>query len=85
MEAGQRRGLAVHADRFKWLSRVPEGSLYALVTNLPYGVKGFDADQPRDRGAHRRREALAELGERYGVSWHDERIPEAMARFGIRL
>jgi hypothetical protein len=50
LEAGQRRGLAVHADRFKWLSRVPEGSLYALVTNLPYGVKGFDADQPRDRG-----------------------------------
>jgi hypothetical protein len=40
LEAGQRRGLAVHADRFKWLSRVPEGSLYALVTNLPYGVKG---------------------------------------------
>jgi quercetin dioxygenase-like cupin family protein len=27
--------------------------------------------------------ARAELGERYGVSWHDERIPEAMARFGI--
>jgi mannose-6-phosphate isomerase-like protein (cupin superfamily) len=25
----------------------------------------------------------AELGERYGVVWHDERIPEAMARFGI--
>jgi hypothetical protein len=27
--------------------------------------------------------ARAELGERYGVSWHDELIPEAMARFGI--
>ena len=27
--------------------------------------------------------ARAELGERYGVSWHDERIPEAKARFGI--
>src|ERR687894_94022 len=25
----------------------------------------------------------AELGERYGVIWHDERIPEARARFGI--
>ena len=29
-----------------------------------------------------RRKARAELGERYGVSWHDERIPEARARFG---
>jgi hypothetical protein len=27
--------------------------------------------------------ARAELGERYGVTWHDERIPEARARFGI--
>ena len=30
-----------------------------------------------------RRKARAELGERYGVVWHDERIPEAMTRFGI--
>ena len=30
---------------------------------------------------HRR--ARAELGERYGVTWHDERIPEARERFGI--
>jgi quercetin dioxygenase-like cupin family protein len=29
------------------------------------------------------RSARAELGERYGVIWHDERIPEARARFGI--
>ena len=27
--------------------------------------------------------ARAELGERYGVTWHDERIPEARTRFGI--
>jgi mannose-6-phosphate isomerase-like protein (cupin superfamily) len=27
--------------------------------------------------------ARVQLGERYGVSWHDERIPETMARFGI--
>jgi len=31
---------------------------------------------------HRR--ARTELGERYGVSWHDKLIPEARARFGIR-
>ena len=27
--------------------------------------------------------ARTELGERYGLSWHDERIPEVMSRFGI--
>ena len=30
-----------------------------------------------------RRKARVELGERYGVSWHDELIPEVRARFGI--
>ncbi len=30
-----------------------------------------------------RRRARNELGERYGVTWHDELIPEAKARFGI--
>jgi hypothetical protein len=34
-----------------------------------------------DEGEHR--SARVELGERYGVIWHDERIPEARARFGI--
>jgi quercetin dioxygenase-like cupin family protein len=34
-----------------------------------------------DEDEHRR--ARAELGERYGLTWHDERIPEARARFGI--
>jgi quercetin dioxygenase-like cupin family protein len=34
-----------------------------------------------DEDEHRR--ARAELSERYGVRWHDERIPEARARFGI--
>jgi quercetin dioxygenase-like cupin family protein len=31
-----------------------------------------------------RRKARAALGERYGITWHEERIPEAMARFGIK-
>ena len=30
-----------------------------------------------------RLKARTELGERYGVTWHDKLIPEAMARFGI--
>ncbi len=29
------------------------------------------------------RKARAELGERYGITWHDERIPEVRALFGI--
>jgi quercetin dioxygenase-like cupin family protein len=29
------------------------------------------------------RKARAELSEGYGLTWHDERIPEARARFGI--
>jgi quercetin dioxygenase-like cupin family protein len=29
-----------------------------------------------------RRTARAELGKRYGITWHDERIPEVEARFG---
>ena len=34
-----------------------------------------------DEEEHRR--SRAELGERYGITWHDERIPEARTRFGI--
>ena len=34
-------------------------------------------------GEEEHRRARAELGERYGVSFHDERLPEVMARFGI--
>lgn len=29
------------------------------------------------------RRARAELGERYGIVWHDEMIPEVEARLGI--
>lgn len=36
-----KRGLLVHADCFEWLSRVPERSLHAIVTDPPYGVKEY--------------------------------------------
>ena len=36
-----------------------------------------------EMGKEERRKARVELGERYGVSWHDELIPEVRARFGI--
>jgi hypothetical protein len=34
-------------------------------------------------GEEERRKARVELGERYGVVWHDELIPEVRARFGL--
>jgi quercetin dioxygenase-like cupin family protein len=36
-----------------------------------------------DLGEDERLRARAELGEHYGVIWHDERIPQTKARFGI--
>ena len=35
----------VHADCLEWLSRVPENSFHAIVTDPPYGVKEYDFDQ----------------------------------------
>ncbi len=43
------RGLVIHADCFEWLGRIPEGSLHGVVTDPPYGVKEFDADQIEKR------------------------------------
>jgi site-specific DNA-methyltransferase (adenine-specific) len=37
--------MAVHADCIEWLNRIPEQSLHAIVTDPPYGMKEFDADQ----------------------------------------
>jgi hypothetical protein len=53
----------------------------------PGGFEGYFDEYEKiasgeiDEEEHSR--ARAELGERYGVSWHDERIPEARARFGL--
>src|SRR5665213_3088407 len=41
--------LLVQADCFEWLKRVPENSLHAIVTDPPYGVKEYDADQLQKR------------------------------------
>jgi site-specific DNA-methyltransferase (adenine-specific) len=46
-EIGQ--ALLVHADCFDWLSRIPEASLHAIVTDPPYGVKEFETDQLEKR------------------------------------
>lgn len=39
------RALLVHADCLDWMARVPEGSVHAIVTDPPYGVKEYDRDQ----------------------------------------
>ncbi len=43
------RSLVMHADCFEWLSRVPENTLHAIVTDPPYGVKEYDFDQIEKR------------------------------------
>jgi site-specific DNA-methyltransferase (adenine-specific) len=39
------RSLIIHADCLDWLRRMPENSIHALVTDPPYGVKEYEADQ----------------------------------------
>ena len=39
----------VHADCLEWLSRLPENTLHAIVTDPPYGVKEYDLDQLEKR------------------------------------
>lgn len=41
--------LAVHADCFDWMRRVPLESVHAIVTDPPYGVKEYDLDQLEKR------------------------------------
>jgi len=45
------KSLAIHADCFEWLSLLPENTLHAVVTDPPYGVKEYDADQLEKRAA----------------------------------
>lgn len=37
--------LAIHADCFEWMGRIPASSIHAIVTDPPYGVKEYDFDQ----------------------------------------
>lgn len=43
------KSLIVHADCLEWLRCVPENSLHAVVTDPPYGVKEYEADQLEKR------------------------------------
>lgn len=42
--------LIVHADCLKWLACIPENCLHAIVTDPPYGVKEYEAEQIVKRG-----------------------------------
>ncbi len=41
--------LAIHADCFEWLRRIPQSSIHAIVTDPPYGVKEYEFDQLEKR------------------------------------
>jgi len=43
--------LVVNADCIEWLGRVPDDTIHAVVTDPPYGVKEYDADQLEKRAA----------------------------------
>lgn len=43
------RSIVIHADCFEWMGRASPGSIHAIVTDLPYGVKEYDFDQIEKR------------------------------------
>jgi quercetin dioxygenase-like cupin family protein len=63
------------------------GTVRVLEILTPGGFESYFDEYEQiassDLGEDERRKARAELGERYGVIWHEERIPETEARFGI--
>lgn len=42
----------IKADCLKWLAKIPENSFHGIVTDPPYGLAEYDADQleKRDKG-----------------------------------
>ena len=45
------RSLTIHADCFEWLTRMPENSIHAIVTDPPYGVKEYDFKEIEKRAS----------------------------------
>ena len=41
--------IAIHADCFEWMSRLPAESFHAIVTDPPYGVKEYNFEQIEKR------------------------------------
>jgi site-specific DNA-methyltransferase (adenine-specific) len=43
------RSQLIHTDCLDWLSRMPDNSIHAVVTDPPYGVKEYEFDQIEKR------------------------------------
>ena len=43
------KSTVILADCFVWLAGLPENTLHAIVTDPPYGIKEYDADQLEKR------------------------------------
>lgn len=41
--------IIINADCLEWLSRLPENTLHGIVTDPPYGIKEYEADQLEKR------------------------------------
>jgi len=46
-------------------------------------VNGYEALASRSTSDDEHKEARSELGKRYGMTWHDEMVPEIIACFSI--
>lgn len=44
-----KRSVCIQADCLEWLSRIPENSIHAVVTDPPYGIKEYEDDQLEKR------------------------------------
>lgn len=47
------RTTILHADCLEWLSRMPENSIHAIVTDPPYGLREYEVDELDKRSAGR--------------------------------
>ena len=56
-----KHGRIIHADCFEWVSRIPENSLHAVVTDPPYGVREYD-DHELEKRANGRRHLAPDPG-----------------------
>lgn len=43
------KSVAIFADSFEWMTRIPKESIHAIVTDPPYGVKEYQTDQLEKR------------------------------------
>jgi quercetin dioxygenase-like cupin family protein len=69
------------AERVRVMEILAPGSNFEGYFDEYEEIASKLASREIDEAEHRR--IRAQLGERYGITWHNERIPEVEARFGI--